>query len=182
MLLDKNGLRIKYKDIRNQLEDSERFNKSVKIGTSLFNHPYYQKAKTIGFYVSLEEEVETILLIEEALKNRKRICVPKVEGDEIRFYRIKSLVDLQEGTYNIYEPTTPYITRPNKMDLIVVPMIGFNKKKYRLGYGGGYYDRYLKDYKGHTIGLAFDDCLIEEDFQDEHDLPMELIITEDKIY
>lgn len=181
MQLDKNGLRKTYKDIRNQLEDSERFNKSTKIGTTLFNHPYYQKAKTIGFYVSLEEEVETILLIEESLKNRKRVCVPKVEGEDMKFYRITSLVDLKEGSYNIFEPTTPYITRPNKMDLIIVPMIGFNKEKYRLGYGKGYYDRYLKDYKGHTIGLAFDDCLINEDFQDEYDIPLELIITEDRI-
>ncbi len=181
MQLDKKELRDIYKKKRKDLDDSTRFKASVEICKQLFNHSFYKKAKTIGFYVSLDDEVETILLIEQALK-KKRIAVPKVEGENMNFYRIQSLTDLDEGSFHVFEPTTPYITRPNKMDLIVVPFLSFNKEKYRLGYGKAFYDKYLKDYKGHTIGLAFSTCECDESFQDEYDIPLEVIITENKIY
>ena len=138
MQLDKKELRDIYKKKRKDLDDSTRFKASVEICKQLFNHSFYKKAKIIGFYVSLDDEVETILLIEQALKN--------------------------------------------KMDLIVVPVLSFNKEKYRLGYGKAFYDKYLKDYKGHTIGLAFSTCECDESFQDEYDIPLEVIITENKIY
>lgn len=177
MLLAKNDIRQRIKVLRSNCSDDDLFSKSVIINQKLFEHPYYKEAKMIGFYVSKQYEVETILLMEQALKT-KRIAVPKVEGDIMNFYRIKSLSDLQEGHFHVFEPTTPYITRPNKMDLIIVPLVAFNRKLYRIGYGKGFYDKYLKDYQGHTIGLAFSFQEVDEMFEEEHDLPLDVIITE----
>lgn len=179
--MDKKELRKKYKSIRKSLTDDQRFILSTKICNQLFNHPLYIEAKMIGFYVSKDDEVDTILLLEQAL-SKKRVAVPKVEGDIMNFYRIQSLQDLKIGSFDVFEPSTPYITRPSKMDVIIVPLIAFNKDKYRIGYGKGFYDKYLKDYPGKTIGLAFNDCLCDEDFQEEFDLPLDIIITEDHIY
>lgn len=179
--MDKNELRKIARNKRNSLSSDEIFRLSNIITTKLYNHPWFIEAKTIGFYASLPKEVDTILLLEQALQ-KKRIALPKVDGDEMKFYRIKALKDLKEGSFNVYEPTTPYLTRPNKMDLIIVPMLSFNSNKYRIGYGKGYYDKYLKEYKGHTIGLCFDMLKSEEDFEDDYDVALDVIITDEKIY
>lgn len=180
MQLVKKEIRKTIKSLRESKDDRYMFNASVLINHQLFEHDYFKNAKTIGFYVSKQYEVETILAIEQALKN-KRIAVPKVEGEIMNFYRIKALSDLEEGSFGVFEPTTPYITRPNKMDLIVVPLVAFNRKKYRVGYGKGFYDKYLKDYKGHTIGLAYSFQETKEEFEEEFDMPLDFIITEKEI-
>jgi len=180
MQLVKEEIRQHIKQQKLKSSDDELFQKSVIINQKLFEHEYYKEAKMIGFYVSKKYEVETILLLEQALK-KKRIAVPKVEGEIMNFYRIKALSDLKEGSFHVFEPTTPYITRANKMDLIIVPLVAFNRKLYRVGYGKGFYDKYLKDYKGHTIGLAFSFQEVDEDFEEEFDLPLDLIITEKEI-
>lgn len=178
--MDKTEIRQKIKQLRLNSHDDELFKNSVTINQKLFEHPYYKDAKMIGFYVSKQYEVETILLMEQALK-KKRIAVPKVEGNIMNFYRIQSLSDLQEGHFHVFEPTTPYIIRPNKMDLIIVPLVAFNRKLYRVGYGKGFYDKYLKEYQGHTIGLAFSFQEVDSDFEEGFDLPLDVIITEKEV-
>lgn len=175
--MDKQLIRKMMKEKRQTLNDGVLFNESILIHQKLCEHPYFKEAKMVGFYVSLPGEVETILLIEQTLKTKK-VAVPKVEGDMMNFYRISSLSDLQEGSFHVFEPITPYITHPRKMDLIIVPLLAFNQKKYRVGYGKGFYDKYLKDYKGHTIGLAFSWQKTEENFEEEFDFPLDVVITE----
>lgn len=180
MVLDKKEIRNKIKELKNTYNDDTLFNASVIINQKLFEHEAYKDAKMIGFYVSKEKEVDTILLIEQALK-KKRTATPKVEGDIMNFYRITSLSDLTVGSFDVFEPTTPYITKSKKMSLMVVPLVAFNRKKYRVGYGKGFYDKYLKDFNGTTIGLAFSFQEVDEDFQEEYDIPLDYIITEKEI-
>lgn len=178
--MDKKEIRNHIKVIKKSKNDRYLFNASVLINHQLFEHEWFKNAKMIGFYVSKDDEVETILAIEEALK-KKRIATPKVEGDIMNFYRIRSLSDLDMGSFQVFEPTTPFITKSKKMDLMIVPVVAFNRKKYRVGYGKGFYDKYLKDYKGHTIGLAFSFQEVDENFEEEYDIPLDCIITEKEI-
>lgn len=177
MQLDKKEIRKHIKLLKIEKGDRYLFNASVLINHQLFEHEWFKNAKRIGFYVSKEYEVETVLAIEQALKD-KRISVPKVEGDLMNFYRIRSLADLTVGSFDVFEPVTPFITKRNKMDLIIVPVVAFNRDKYRIGYGKGFYDKYLKDYNGHTIGLAFSCAEVDEHFENQYDIPLDMIITE----
>lgn len=178
--MDKKEIRKHISQLKKEKGDTALFQASVIINRQLFEQHWFKNAKRIGFYASKENEVETILSIEQALKE-KRISLPKIEKDKMNYYHIKSLSDLTVGTFDVFEPTTPYLTKENEMDLIIVPVVAFNRKKYRLGYGKGFYDRYLKNFKGHTIGLAFSMCEVDEDFQEEHDICLDMIITEKEI-
>jgi 5-formyltetrahydrofolate cyclo-ligase len=182
MPLDKQSIRKEYLAKRNQMNEQERIDSSIKIASTLFAHPIFQKAKNIAFYVSKDSEVETILFIEEALKNNKRIYVPRVEKDTMNFYRIRNLSELKEGAFHVFEPTTNYQASLDKLDLIIVPLVAFNEKKYRIGYGKAFYDKYLKDYKGKTVGLAFSSQKTDIEFQEETDISLDYIITENNIY
>lgn len=178
--MDKKEIRKHVKDLKLDKGDRYLFNASLLINNQLFQQYWFKKAKRIGFYVSKELEVETILTIEQILKE-KRISVPKVEGSIMNFYHIKSLTDLTLGAFHVFEPTTSYYTKPSEMDIMIVPVVAFNRKKYRVGYGKGYYDKYLKNFKGHTIGLAFSIAEVDEDFEDEFDIPLDMVITEKEV-
>lgn len=178
--MDKKAIRKSILNLKKEKGDRYLFNASLLINKQLFEQNWFIHAKRIGFYVSKEFEVETILTIEQILKD-KRVSVPKVEGDILKFYHIKSLTDLNVGAFNVFEPTTCYYTKPDEMDVIIVPMVAFNRKKYRVGYGKGFYDKYLKGFKGHTIGLAFSIAEVNEDFEDEFDIPLDMIITEKEV-
>ena len=104
---------------------------------------------------SLPKEVETLSLIQELLKT-KRVCVPKVNQDTMDFYEIDSLDDLKEGYFHVLEPTTTALILPEDIDCMLVPMLAFDKQKYRVGYGKGFYDKYFaRGYHGYKLGLAF---------------------------
>ena len=180
MELDKKLIRSHIKDLKATYSSDALFGASVMINQKLFEHDAYKDAKIVGMYVSKETEVDTIQFIEQTLK-KKRVAVPKVEGDISNFYRIKSLSDLTIGSFDVFEPTTPYITKAKKMSVMVVPLVAFNRKKYRVGYGKGFYDKYLKDFQGTTIGLAFSFQEVDEDFEDEYEIPLDYIITEKEI-
>ena len=95
------------------------------------------------------------------------------------FYKINSLDELVEGYYSIKTPPKieKNIIKKDEIDLILVPGVGFDKNNYRIGFGGGYYDRYLKDFKGYTISLAFKEQIVEKVPTNEFDLPVDLVIT-----
>ena len=140
----------------------------------------FKQAKVIGAYFALGSEVNTDLIIEQARTLGKTIALPRVEGDEVSFYKVSSLEFLVKGRFGIMEPL-PY-HRLDKMDLIMVPGIAFDKKGYRLGYGKGYYDRYLSNLKPHfSIGLAYSTQLISILPHEYHDEKLHAIATEDRI-
>ena len=111
----------------------------------------------------------------------KTVCSPicEKENRNMIFYKINSLDELVEGYYGIKTPPEKKenIVEKDMIDLILVPGVGFDKDNYRIGFGGGYYDRYLKDYKGYTISLAFKDQIIDKVPINEFDLPVNLVIT-----
>lgn len=175
--LDKTKLRKRLIQARLDLDSVSFANKSNLIISKLKQHPYFIEAKTIGIYVSYKHEVDTINLIKEMI-NHKNIVVPKTYKKEMRFYQLNSFDELIEGNYGILEPTSNQLVNKDAIDLLIVPVVGYDLNHNRLGYGGGYYDRYLDGFNGRVIGLAFSFQEVKEIPVETYDLPIEIIINE----
>lgn len=158
---------------------TNRNEKNEKIIKTLINQQFYKNAKTIMTYVSYNDEVDTHKLIEKMLDDKKILCAPRcISKTEMEARKFESLSDLSVGAYGILEPAGEVI---EDFDLIIVPGVGFSENLHRIGYGAGYYDRFLKGKKAVTAGLFYE--LQKCDFQDDtFDCPLDYIITEEKIY
>ena len=175
--LDKAKLRKQLIQARLDLDSATYTTKSNFIVSKLKQRPEFIQAKTIGIYVSFRHEVETINLIKEMFVS-KNVCVPKTKGKQMEFYQINSIEELKKSKLGILEPDNDALVSKKEIDLLVVPMVGYDQHHNRLGYGGGYYDRYLSDYQGHVIGLAFALQEIGDLPVEPFDLPIKTIINE----
>ena len=173
----KQELRKKILEKRNSLAKEEIKEKSKIIKEKLFSSGEYKQAKTVSFFVSFGSEVNTHEMIKEALKG-KEVCVPVVKNNQIILSKINDFSDLgKKGKYGILEPSSIIEIDKELVDLIIVPGVVFDKKRYRIGYGKGYYDNLLKDYSGKTIGLAFSLQIVDSIPAEEHDIKVDRIIT-----
>lgn len=160
-------------------EDYNLFSKQIK--EKLIHTDEWEKAKTIGITYSLGNEVDTIAIIEEGWLQNKTIALPKCIPDQrlLNFYRVNSFEEVEDSFYSLKEPITaitPYIAKSD-IDLLIVPGLIYDKRGYRIGFGGGYYDRYLVNYPGSTISLGFHFQIIDEVPNEAHDLPVKKIIS-----
>ncbi len=132
------------------------------------------------FYSSIINEVQTDFMIKEALKEGKKIALPQTTPYELIPRVIKNYPDdLSPGVFGILEPTEKMpIIEKNDIDLVVVPGIAFSKDCVRLGYGKGYYDKFLKWYNNIKIGIAFWEQILNEVPHDKYDIPLDMIITD----
>lgn len=162
-------------DVRNQW-DEIIFNK-------LINSYYYKNYSTIFTFVSFKDEVDTHKFIEHALRNGKKICVPKVPSKKegMKVYFINNFEDLKKGYFDILEPVEGCIeASPEEIDFILMPGVAFDRQGNRIGYGAGFYDRFLSQLKNQVpkIALAYDFQVYEEVPNDEFDVRIDGIITE----
>ena len=169
--------------LRNQKEE-DRLRKSLVIQKKFFSTTEFQKAKTILFYASFDGEVETFDMMRQAQRHRKNIALPYImkESKTIVPILIDSLEeDLEIGLYGIKQPKYDEIrsVHVDKLDLVVVPGLAFDKKNHRLGRGLGFYDRFLKNLPSQipSIGFAFDFQVIDHLPHQEHDVPVSLVIN-----
>ena len=172
--MNKQILRNKYKQIRKHIKDKEKldsiiFNKIISLKE-------YKQSKIILTYVSLKEEVDTMELIKDSLKKGKRVAVPKCEGNDIVFYYINNLEDLEERSYGILEPKTNEVVNDFDNSICIVPGIAFDKTNNRIGYGKGFYDRFLEKYNGIKIGLTYRECICDKIDSESNDIKMDMII------
>lgn len=183
MATKKEDLRKKYDKLRTNFSEQKKKSYSSKIHKELFKMNEFRKAEVVMFFVSFKSEVNTLTMIEEALEMKKRVVVPLVVKE------IKSLVaveiydprkDLLPGVYGIFEPKNrKNIIKPKNIDLILVPGLVFDLSGHRIGYGGGYYDKWLKylDIKK-RIGLAFSFQVTKRIPYSKYDLKVNKIVTE----
>ena len=141
-----------------------------------FQHPFYKEAKTIATYLSFPHEFQTARLIEEAQKDGKTILIPKTYPHGKMDFVVYKPEQLERNSFGLLEPQGDFtILKPSQIDLIHVPGLAFNPSRYRVGYGGGYYDRYLEHFPGHTISTIYP-CQIQN-FQPEHyDIPVKEVL------
>lgn len=183
----KKQLREEMKKRRSSLTFERILVYSSHIFETVVNMDEYQKADVILAYVSFSSEVDTHFLIKHALSHGKRVAVPKVlDNSEMKFYYINSMDELKPGAFNILEPPAinEMVYNDSEQYIILLPGVAFDDDKNRLGYGGGYYDRFLEKHPEiYKIMLAYEMEKLEERLPcDEFDVKPDIIITELNIY
>lgn len=174
--MNKQILRNKYKEIRKNIKNKEALDD--RIFNKIIELKEYKESKLILIYVSLNDEVDTLKLIEHSLKIGKEVAVPKCEGDNIVFYNINKLSDLEEGSFRILEPRTNELISSFSDSICIIPGIAFDKENNRIGYGRGFYDRFLEKYDSTKIGLAYSECICGKIDADTNDIKMDIVITD----
>lgn len=163
------------------LSDADWKRISAGIAHGVLSHIWYREAKCVFCFVGAGRETDTRMILQDALAAGKTLCVPRCRrGGVMEACRIGSLSDLRPGFFSIPEPdqNAPAVPR-EQIDLILVPCLAATPKGVRLGRGGGYYDRYLEGYHGHTLLLCPKALLFEDLPSDVWDRPAEHVLTED---
>lgn len=141
---------------------------------------YIDKASLIAIYHSFQDEVDTLKLIQMILDKKKRVVCPVIEDGTMIFREVFSMDDFQVGHFGVMEPKGENCVNPRQIDLVFIPMLAFNESMYRVGYGKGYYDRFLIKTDAKRVGLAFEAQYINEQFEDEYDIACSVILTEER--
>lgn len=184
--MDKKTLRREILKKRDALSAEDRYNLSKKIHKNLFERPEFVSAKQVLCYVDFRSEVSTEKIIEESLKRGKRVFCPKVlSGEWMEFYEVAGKNDLESGAYGILEPLADenrkYAFLEND-DLMILPGACFDRTGNRIGYGAGYYDRYLQMYPNlKKVGICFACQLTEQIWAESTDQKVDMIITEKEV-
>lgn len=174
-MVSKSNLRTIAKSNRKQIKNKEL--KENTITNKLLNHKRIINSNNILIYVSMKYEVSTFNLIKELLILNKNIFVPKVIDSIIKFYKINSIDELKLSNLNILEPITNIEYKYNNDTVCIIPGLMFDKFNNRLGYGGGYYDRFLSENNVYKIGICFNELLVEKINVDSYDVKMDEVIT-----
>lgn len=184
--LAKSDIRKTILDKRNSISPLDIVNNSRIISNSVISTKEYQSSSSIGIYYSIGSEVKTFDIIKHSLENKKEIALPRViDSTKIQFFKIMEdkfeKIKFTKGKYGIFENSMS-TTIIDKIDLLIIPGIAFDLKGYRIGYGKGYYDRFLSSGKSKCImGLSYESQIINGIPNNEHDIPVDIIITEKRI-
>ena len=185
MTNNKEILRKRFLLQRKRLSSFDIFIKSWFAQENLINSNFFSKSETIGVYYPILNEVQTFRIINKSLSAKKKICLPKLLNNEIIFFSITNLIDLIVGKYNIREPIIHENSECVKIDTVVTPGIVFDRFGYRIGYGRGYYDKFLSQNSNKnviSIGLGYDFQLIPYTILHEsHDVKLNALITNREI-
>ena len=184
----KKQIRREMRRLRDSLNAENIHSKSSAIECKLWQLINEREAESIMFYIDFGSEVRTQNCIAKAIDDGKIVIVPVCSADERRELLPSRLLDLQreveKSTFGILEPKSEFRRPfpPEKIDLVVVPGLAFDEKGYRIGYGGGYYDRFLtRCPQVLHVGLAYEMQMIECALPSERDVPVHKIITEDRV-
>ncbi|MBQ8892502.1 MAG: 5-formyltetrahydrofolate cyclo-ligase [Bacilli bacterium] len=172
----KNKLREIVKNRRKNIVDKEQ--KESIITYKILNNYNVLNCNNILVYISTHCEVSMINLINELFKLKKNVYVPKVIGKDMKFYKIESFDNLLKSSFGILEPINGVEYNYNLGDVVIVPGLLFDKYNNRIGYGGGYYDKFLKDKNMYKIGVCFREFYVEKIECESHDIKMDLVVTE----
>ena len=184
--MDKNMVRKEVLHTRNNMSNELRKLKDKLIYDLFINSDLYKKAKDIFIYVSFGSEVNTHEIIKKAIIDKKNIYVPKIDmkKKEMIAVKIHSITELSVNNYGILEPINVDKDKiANDFDIIVMPGVAFDKNGNRIGYGGGYYDKYLEKniFKAKKVALAYEEQILERIESDFHDIKVDFIINTKKI-
>ena len=178
----KEVLRKKYISIRNNIQNKEE--KAKIITRKVIATEINKEAKIVALYKSLASEVSTEELIKRALSDGKIVALPKVVGDDLKFYKISLDDNFTKSNFGVEEPEEKeenFINK-NQIDLVIAPGVCFDKNKNRMGFGKGFYDRFLSYSDLKTIGICFEEQVLNELPVDSNDIKMCKIITDGKCY
>lgn len=177
----KNELRAKYKAARRAMKPEEKARLDGLIAEKVARLYQYKSCRSLFIYVSTDIEVDTLSIIRRALEEGKRVAVPRcIPGTRrMEFHYIESLDQLRPGSFSVLEPDESRpVARDFSRSLMIVPALSLDSRGYRLGYGKGYYDRYIADFTGPTAGICYAADCRRHMYHGRFDRPVEVIVTE----
>ena len=146
----------------------------------LLQHPFYQEAKVIATYLSFPHEFQTQGLIEQALKDGKKVLIPKTYPKGRMDFVVYDPQQLVKTSFGLLEPQEDLeVVDASQIDLIHVPGLAFTTEGYRIGYGGGYYDRYLEHFSGHTLSTVYR-YQVQDFIPENHDIPVQEVLIDER--
>lgn len=180
MRLTKESLRRELLSRRRDMDKCTKKKSDDSIHTKLVALMKKMKPRQVLCYVSTPIEVDTKPLLAELLNQNQAVYAPRCAEGAMRFFRINALSELRAGAFGIPEPIGSEEFQGEADSVCITPALSFDRDGYRLGYGGGYYDRFLKDYRGLSVGICYQSFLGEIP-KEPFDLPVHLLITDEEV-
>lgn len=175
--MDKKELRRTIRERKRAMTEEEIVSRSEKLGQLFAQSEAYKAAKTIYGYLPYNQEVRTVPMLEQALKDGKRVAVPKVYGDEMKFLYLDDLSQVEKGYAGIPEPIADDPVADDDTALVLMPGLAFDPAGHRIGYGGGFYDKFLAAEPNHpTLALCYEFQMLPELHTEEHDIPVDTVL------
>lgn len=178
--MDKKALRAEIKAKKRAMTEEQIAATSDALAQQLYAHPAYKEAKSIFGYLSYNQEVRTMPMLERAQKDGKRVAVPKVIGDTMIFIWLDDLSRVELGYCSIPEPIDNGPEAVDETALVMMPGLAFDPTGRRCGYGGGFYDRYLEQHPHHpTIAMCYGFQMFDHLDTDPHDIPVNYVLSQE---
>lgn len=175
--MNKKVLRSIIRDKKRAMTEDQIVFLSQQLEKLFFAHPLYQSAKTIYGYLPYNQEVRTIPMLEQALKDGKKVAVPKVFGDEMKFIYLNDLTRIEKGYCGIPEPIADGPVAEDPTALVLMPGLAFDEQGHRIGYGGGFYDKFLAAEPDHpTLALCYAFQMIDHLETEDFDVPVDCVL------
>ena len=175
--MDKKALRDAIRAQKRAMTEAQIQSASEALGKLFLASEQYKNAKTIYGYLPYNQEVRTTPMLTQALKDGKQVAVPKVYGDEMRFILLTDLSQVEKGYSNIPEPVADGPIAHDPTALVLMPGLAFDKAGHRIGYGGGFYDRFLAEEPNHpTLALCYAFQMLPSIETEEFDIPVDCVL------
>ena len=175
--MDKLELRTIVRTRKRAMTPEEISRRSEKLAELFLASEQYQKARTLYGYLPYNQEVRTVPILEQALRDGKQVAVPKVYGDRMRFILLRDLAQVAKGYAGIPEPIADTPVAGDKTALVLMPGLAFDPQGHRIGYGGGFYDKFLAEEPNHpTVALCYDFQVFDHLDTQTHDIPVDLVL------
>lgn len=175
--MDKNILRSQIRQQKRAMTEEQILDASRRLGRLFVQSQAYQQAKTIYGYLPYNQEVRTIPMLEQALKDGKKVAVPKVYGEQMKFIYIQDFSQVEKGYAGIPEPIADQPVAHDQTALVLMPGLAFDREGHRIGYGGGFYDRFLAEEPNHpTLALCYEFQMQPHLETEEFDIPVDTVL------
>lgn len=175
--MDKKELRSQIRARKRAMTEEEIVSRSEALGRLFVQSEAYKAAKTIYGYLPYNQEVRTVPMLEQALKDGKRVAVPKCYGEEMKFLYLDDLTQVAPGYANIPEPVADEPVADDPTALVLMPGLAFDPQGHRIGYGGGFYDKFLSAEPNHpTLALCYEFQMLPHLETEDHDIPVDTVL------
>ncbi len=175
--MNKQQLRTYIREKKRTMTEAQIQMASCDLARQLAEHPLYRQAKTLYGYLPYNQEVRTVPMLEQALADGKKVAVPKVYGEEMRFIYITDFSAVEKGFAGIDEPAADGPVADDPTALVLMPGLAFDRAGHRIGYGGGFYDKFLAKEQTHpTLALCYDFQLLPTLETEEFDIPVDWVL------
>lgn len=175
--MDKAALRREIREKKKTMSAAEIEERSARLGELFAQTDAYRQAKTVYGYMPYNQEVRTVPILERAIRDGKMVAVPKVYGDTMQFIYLDDLTRVEKNAMGIPEPVADAPVADDKTALVLMPGLAFDEAGHRIGYGGGFYDKFLTAEPEHpTVALCYDFQMYAHLDTEEFDIPVDMVI------